>query len=82
MSALSDSERLQLIREIYQVVADNTTSFELDDMVGPDLAYLLGAMACETGITFEKDRAILGVLQNRLPPIHAVWSFIEIEEEE
>jgi hypothetical protein len=74
-------ETTELLREVYRAVADGVESFELDDMVGPDLAYLLGAMLQGTQCQWPADRAVVRILRASFPEDHPVHRFIDIDEE-
>jgi hypothetical protein len=67
--------------EIYQTLLDATESFELQN-VGPNTAYLLGAMAqgktCEWSEVRRKDQAWIKMLRSTFPEDHYVWTFITI----
>jgi hypothetical protein len=70
---------LELMRDVYEYVSDNTTSFELDDMIGPDLAYLLGAMMQGRPCQWPEDHPLVRLLRAKYGPGHEVWQFIDIE---
>ena len=72
---------LELMREVYDCVCANTDSFELDDMIGPDLAYLLGAVlrGRKSGCQWPADRPIVTLLRQHFQADHDVWTFITIE---
>jgi hypothetical protein len=72
---------LALATGVYRAVVDSTESLEHDDNIGPDLAYLLGAILTESGCEWPNDRPIIGVLRNAFPAHHAVWRFVTIETE-
>ena len=80
MPATAD-ERLDLLREVYNAVAQGVESFEHDDRVGPDLAYLLGAVLNETCCAWPAGRAIVQVLRAHFPDGHPVYRFIHVEPE-
>jgi hypothetical protein len=47
----SKDSRLSLLREVFRAVARSMESFEHDDRVGPNLAYLLGAIAAASALS-------------------------------
>ncbi len=75
------ADRLVLLREVYNAVAEAVESFEHDDRVGPDLAYLLGAMLNDTGCEWPEGRAIVSILRGRFPAGHPVFQFLHVEPE-
>jgi hypothetical protein len=80
MTAMTDS-RLELLREVYNAVAQGVESFECNDRVGADLAYLLGAILNDTCCEWPQDRAIVKILREHFPDSHPVHGFIEIARE-
>jgi hypothetical protein len=78
---LTADQRRALLREVYQVVTGSVESLEHDDYIGPDLAYLLGAILNDTGCAWPQDRAIVTILREHFPDNHPVYRFIEIESE-
>jgi hypothetical protein len=62
-------------------VAQGVESFEHDDKVGADLAYLLGAMLNDIACEWTAGRAILTILREHFPDGHPVYNFIEIADE-
>jgi hypothetical protein len=77
-----DTDRLvAAMREVYEQVYAAAGSFEADDRVGPDLAYLLGAMLKGTRCEWPADRPLLNLLRPLFPPGHAVWDHIDIDQE-
>lgn len=82
MTILNDTARLALLREVYASVQEAVESFEHDDMVGPDLAYLLGAVLHERYCEWPAERRIVQLLRDRFAPDHAVWNYLHIEQED
>jgi hypothetical protein len=78
---LNERQRIYLMGEVYGAVEQSVESFEHDDMVGPDLAYLLGAMLNDTYCGWPEGRPIIGILRANFPPSHPVFSFVQTEEE-
>ncbi len=76
----SDREVLQLIQDVYKAVFSKCDTFEEDD-IGVDLAYILGAIATGGGCTWAPERKMLGVLRECFPEDHAVWKYVEVEDE-
>lgn len=56
------SRRLALAVDVYEYVLDSTETLEGEDKVGPDLAYLLGAIAKGTECEWSSDRPIVRLL--------------------
>ncbi len=78
---LTAEQRIALLREVYELVTGSVESLEHDDRIGPDLAYLLGAILNDTGCAWPEDRAIISILRERFPDGHPVHRFIEVESE-
>jgi hypothetical protein len=77
-----DNDRLvAAMREVYEQVYAAVGSFEEGDRVGPDLAYLLGAMLKGTRCQWPADRPLLNILRPLFAPGHAVWVHIDIDRE-
>lgn len=74
--------RLALLREVYDVVSAGVESFEHDDMVGPDLAYLLGALLKESCCEWPPSRRIIQLLRDAFAPEHPVWAFCVVKDAE
>ena len=74
-------QRIALLREVYAAVTGSVESLEHDDRVGPDLAYLLGAIFNDTGCAWPPDRAIISILREHFPDDHPIYRFIDIESE-
>ena len=68
--------------DVYELAVDNTESFETEDHIGADLAYLLGAIVRNQQVAWQSNNALLYILLEHAPPEHAVWSFITIESED
>ena len=75
------TDRLALLREVYNAVAGSVESFEYDDRVGPDLAYLLGAILNDTSCSWPEGRAIITILRQHFPEGHPACCFSDIEPE-
>lgn len=67
-------DRLNLIGEVYDSIYDSTETFQ-EGFVGSDLAYLLGAIAKNSVVSF-KNQPILKTLKNNFQSNHAVWKYI------
>jgi hypothetical protein len=67
------------LREVYDTVHDAAESFESEELVGADLAYLLGAMLKGTSCAWPADRPIVTLLKQSLPAAHPVWAHVVIE---
>jgi hypothetical protein len=78
---VTTNDRIDLLREVYNAVVGSVESFEHDDMVGPDLAYLLGSLLNGTVCEWPERRAIVTILRTHFPAGHAVYRFINVEEE-
>jgi len=79
---MTTAQRLDLLREVYNVVAGSVESFEHDDEVGPDLAYLLGAILNGTACTWPEGRAIVAILRVHFTDTSPVHGFVLIEKDE
>jgi hypothetical protein len=78
-----DPTPAELAADVYDTVVAQTQSFESDDLVGPDLAYLLGAVLTGTGCAWPADRPLVRLLRAAYPdPSHPVWRSIDIEPAE
>ncbi len=75
-------DKLLLLMQVYKVVNEATDSFENDDMLGPDLAYLMGAILRQIICSWDKNRRIIQVLIESFGPDHLVWNHIVIEDED
>ena len=51
---MTAGQKLRLLHEVYNAVAAGVESLERDDRVGPDLAYLLGAILNGTACSWPK----------------------------
>ena len=80
--ALTDWVLSRVVRDAkFITVTGSVESLEQDDYVGPDLAYLLGAILNDTGCAWPPDRAIVTILRQHFPDDSPVHRFIEIESE-
>jgi hypothetical protein len=69
-----------LATAVYDAVATAVESLEAEDRVGPDLAYLLGAILKGSACSWPSDRPIVRLLRAAYPdPAHPVWRHVEIE---
>jgi hypothetical protein len=68
------------LREVYEAVYAAVESFEDEDGVGADLAYLMGAMLRGTTCSWPAGRALLRILRPALPAGHPVWEHVTVEE--
>lgn len=83
LSDLAVRHTIWLARQVYNAISNQTESFEHDDMIGPDLAYLMGSILENTYCTWPEDRPIVQLLRNSFPERnHPVWDFVEIELED
>jgi hypothetical protein len=73
------ADRLDLLRQVFNAVAGSVESFEHDDRVGPDLAYLLGALLNDTACSWPEGRAIVTALRAHFPEGHPDYRCIDIE---
>lgn len=73
---LSPTKRLELIRDVYQVVLDNTESFS-EQRIGESLAYLCGAIAQNSWCQWNLKEPLVKLLQRHFKPDHPVWNYIE-----
>ena len=74
--ALAPTVRLELIREVYDLFFDGVESFEEEDKIGADLAYLLGAISKDTQCEWPNNRPFVKFLRQHCSSDHAVWPFI------
>jgi hypothetical protein len=78
-----DPTPADLAADVYDAVAARVESFEHDDRVGPDLAYLLGAVLKGTRCAWPADRPLIRLLHEAYPdPAHPVWRHIDVEPAE
>jgi len=75
-------ERVTLLTSVYEVLIQSTESLEDDELLGPDFAYLVGAILKDTGCAWPADRPFIRLLRAHFTEDHAVWNFIQIEEED
>lgn len=71
---------LKLLREVYLCGQNGCESFEDADMIGPDLAYLLGAILCNDVTTTAGDSALVKLLREILGDEHPVWWYLVMED--
>ncbi len=77
-------ERAKLATEVYKKVLQAVESLEQPDLVGPDLAYLLGAILCldDNGrrlmCSWVRSRPIVGILRQEFPEDNDVWYHVDI----
>ena len=69
---------LGLLAEVYQVVYNSTESFE-EDLIGPDLAYLMGAITMNSYWAWGSTRPLMKILQEKFGLGHRIWSYVEME---
>ena len=74
--------RLALLSEVYDAVSAGVESFEHDDRVGPDLAYLMGAILKESCCAWPSSRRIIKLLRDAFTPGHPIWDFCVVENAE
>lgn len=81
--SLGASLRARIAWEVYRAAQADTDSFHQDD-IGPDLAYLLGAILQPDGDGFvDWSRDVMdapprlhAILRNIIPATHPVWNYI------
>lgn len=75
---MSDADRLNLIRRVYDILFREAESFH--NRTGGNLAYLLGGIATDTTMDFSQpqDREFVDWLRRAFPEHHLVWQFVEI----
>jgi hypothetical protein len=65
---------------VYDAVAAAVESLEGEDRVGPDLAYLLGALLKGSACSWPAGRPIVRLLRAAYPdPDHPLWRHVEVE---
>ena len=74
--SMAPTVRLELIKELYELVLNNTESFEEEDKIGADLAYLLGAISKNAQCEWPSNRPFLVFLRRHCAQDHAAWRFI------
>lgn len=79
MRHLEQGEKYVLAQHVYNTLIKTVESLELDDMMGPDLAYLLGAILNGTVVEWPADRQIMIALHNLFDVNHAVWNYVQEE---
>ena len=77
-SGHNEALRLILLREVYRHVQTSVETLEGDDLVGPDLAYLLGAILGDTQCEWPAERTIVKILESLFGVNHPVWRFVTI----
>jgi len=75
-ASLSDTDRLHLIRQVFDLLFRETESFY--NRTGGNLAYLLGGIASGTPMDFSEagDREFVDCLRRRFPESHPLWIFV------
>jgi hypothetical protein len=81
MTTDHDATLAASMREVFAVAHEAVESFDEDDRIGPDLAYLLGAMLRGTSCAWPADRPLVRILRESLTPGHAVWDHVNIDDE-
>jgi hypothetical protein len=74
-------EKARIATEVFNVCVSNSDTFEADDNLGANVAYLMGAVL--NGQRFEANkshRAFMRLLREHFEPSHAVWSAIDYAE--
>jgi hypothetical protein len=81
MPAQSQSAKALIasLRAVYDTVCEAAESFASEELVGADLAYLLGAMLKGTTCAWPANRPIIVLLMQSLPADHPVWGRVVIE---
>ena len=74
---ITSDRRLALIREVYKAVFHETETFRKNN-IGSDLAYLFGAIANNSVVSYTKE-PLLRLLRARFRVSHNIWKFIVIE---
>jgi hypothetical protein len=69
----------KLARQVFKKVLACTESFE-EQLIGPDLAYLMGAILTNETCSWEPDRPLLKILKEEFWPNHRIWKYIHEEE--
>lgn len=72
---MTNDERVHLIQEVYTVAHSATTTFE---DLGPDLAYLMGAIAHDRYCEWLETDPIMQFLYTWFPSDHKVWKHVRI----
>jgi hypothetical protein len=79
------TQRARLARNVFEKIVMETETFEGDDHIGADLAYLMGAILRNMRVELSDDPTQNGPFVARLRTAfgkrHAVWEFVDIAEE-
>ena len=76
---VKNSQRLNLIAEVFDYLVGATTTFEEKDRIGASFAYLAGAIAKGTYCLWSENEPMVKLLRGKFGPGHLVWGFIKIE---
>ena len=77
-----EHQQFQLARRVYRTLFEQTESFEEENRLGPDLAYLLGAILFSNTCGWPTDRPIVALLRQHFPPQDPLWQHIPLEPPE
>ena len=76
-----EPDKLRLLGELYDYMYDAVESFESEDRIGADLAYLMGAIVNDSQCQWPRNRPILYFLREGCEEDHTIWDYIAIEED-
>lgn len=76
---LSHKKKFLLMKEIYDLVRENTTGLSKGH-IGEDLAYLLGAIMRDSCIETAPSTPLNLLLKIKLPGDHIIWQYIVIDK--
>ncbi len=79
---LQEHQQFQLARRLYKTVLGHTESFEYEDQIGADLAYLLGAILFTGTCAWPSNRPIVLLLRQHFPSDDPLWQHITLEPPE
>ena len=79
--AAEGPDKLRLLRELYDCIYKSVESFESEDRIGADLAYLLGAILTDSTCEWARNRPILHFLRETCEEDHTIWDYIQVEDE-
>lgn len=81
-ASVAEPDKLRLLRELYDYLYHAVESFESEDHIGADLAYLLGAILTDSMCQWPRNRPILYFLRAGCDEDHKVWDYIHEEDDQ
>ena len=80
-ASVEEPDKLRLLRELYDYMYKSVESFESEDRIGADLAYLMGAILKDSQCEWPRNRPILHFLREGCEDDHTIWNYIQMEDE-